>query len=77
MSSNITEGSIVIFDVKVYGYPYSPYYDAYKDHIFEVIGLYTERDSICIHAELKCISDPLVIVQGYVHLDEIQIFEEV
>lgn len=61
-------GMEVYFRSKVFSPPYSPYYDAYKGHKFKVVRLHYD-DS---HIELKCISDPNVIVAGYVHPDELK-----
>ena len=49
----------VCFRSKVFEGSYVPYYDAYKGHHFEVVAVH-EGD----HIQLKCVSDPTVIVQG-------------
>lgn len=66
MDNNITAGSIVFFHDKVFSSPYAPYYDEYKDQLFEVLAIH-EGD----HYELICISDFSVNVKGYVHGDEL------
>jgi|WetSurSiteA1Bulk_404760.scaffolds.fasta_scaffold500424_2 hypothetical protein len=68
--SNIGLGMKVCFRSKVFENPtYVPFYDAYKGHVFEVVGI--EDYS---HIELKCISDPSVKVDGLVHNDEVKRF---
>jgi hypothetical protein len=64
---HIGVGMNVCFRSKVFEAPYTPYYDAYKGHHFEVVGVYHYD-----HIELKCTTDPSVIVQGCVHSDELK-----
>jgi hypothetical protein len=64
---NIGQGMTVHFRSKVFHPPYVPYYDAYKGHTFQVLKMH-EGD----HAELTCISDPSIIVDGNVHADELK-----
>jgi hypothetical protein len=64
----VTVGQRVVFNPKVFKAPYAPYYDAYKDHEFEIVALH-HRDT---HIELKCVDDPAVLVKGYVHPDELK-----
>ena len=54
-------GSCVQFDEKVFAH--SPDYDAYRGEIFEVIAFRHNRT----HVELRCLSNPALIVQGLVH----------
>lgn len=60
-------GMDVYFRTKVFAPPYTPYYDAYRGHKFNVVALHEGG-----HVELKCISDPSVVVAGYVHDDELK-----
>lgn len=60
-------GMKVCFRSKVFEAPYTPYYDAYKGHQFEVVAIHEGN-----HIELKCTDDPSVIVQGCVHDDELK-----
>lgn len=61
-------GGSVKFADKVFAPPYTPHYDAYKGHVFQVVA-YHDNFS---HVELKCATDPQIVVNGYVHLDEVQ-----
>lgn len=61
-------GGFVKFADKVFTPPYTPYYDAYKGHVFQVVA-YHDNFS---HVELKCYDDPSIVVNGHVHLDEVQ-----
>jgi len=60
-------GQEVTFNEKVFNYPYAPYYNAYKDHTFEVVAFHYEDT----HVELICVTDRSLIVDGYVHPDEL------
>jgi len=61
-------GMRVYFKSHVFGENYKPYYDDYRGHIFEVIARpYKE------HLELKCVDDPTVIVNGYVHDSDLKL----
>jgi len=64
MKFNIDE--LVVFSPKVYAPPYKPYYDNYVEQIFKIVAFH-EGD----HIELECISDSNIIVNGYIHPDEI------
>ena len=64
----VTVGQRVVFNPKVFKAPYAPYYDAYKDHEFEVVALHYRGT----HIELKCVDAPEVLVKGYVHPDELK-----
>lgn len=66
METLISIGMKVCFDSKVFESPYTPYYDDYKGHQFEVINIHEGN-----HVELKCIDNPDVIVKGCVHDDEL------
>jgi hypothetical protein len=68
-------GSIVKFKNKVYTEPYAPYYDLYKDHVFQIdkIGHPDEDEPIDNrHVLLKCLDNPSLLVAGYVHEDELE-----
>ena len=54
-----------VFDPNDFWYPH---YEAYKGHKFQVVALHYGNT----HVELKCISDPNVVVDGYVHSDELK-----
>jgi len=56
---------IVVFNPKVYKSPYTPYYDAYKNHQFRIVAFHPGH-----HVELECI-DGDIVVEGYVHDDEL------
>lgn len=58
-------GMKVTFHPKVFKHPYTPYYDAYQGHTFEVVALHPGD-----HVELKCVSGT-VVVGGCVHDDEL------
>lgn len=64
--NQIKVGMVVVFEDKVFSPPYTPYYDSYKGHIFEVLAFH-EGD----HVKLKCVDDPSVAMQGYPHADEL------
>lgn len=57
----------------VYEEPYSPYYNKYHGHEF-VIDHYSTEDRE--HVWLKCISDPTIIVAGYVELYQLEEIDE-
>lgn len=59
------------FCEKVYSAPYAPYYDSYRDHVF-VIDHYSEEDESRQHVWLTCVSDPDIVVKGYVELDQLE-----
>ena len=59
-------GSKVVFSDKVFHHPYTPYYDAYKGHTFEVVAFHEGG-----HVQLKCVSDASVVVKGCPHDDEL------
>lgn len=64
-------GSHVIFHPKVFDEPYTPYYNEYKGHQFEVIGIHTDPDFLWTeHYELRCITGD-VKVKGHVHMSDI------
>jgi hypothetical protein len=56
-----------VFKDHVFQGAYVPYYDAYKGHIFEVVGI-----TYGGHVALKCISDPTVVVDGNVHRSDLK-----
>jgi hypothetical protein len=59
------------FKNKVYEKPYAPYYDQYQDQTF-VIDHYSKEDPLRQHVWLTCVSDPSIIVAGYVELDQLE-----
>jgi hypothetical protein len=59
-------GQHVTFHPKVFKPPYTPYYDEYEGHTFQIIALHEGG-----HIELKCVSGD-VKVAGYVHSDVLQ-----
>lgn len=61
-------GDIVTFTDKVFEPPYAPHYATYRGHVFRIVTYHHNRS----HLELCCISDPTIIVNGYVHLDVVQ-----
>lgn len=67
MKNKLKAGTYVYFHEKVFREPYSPYYDNYKNHKFRIVK--THEDN---HYELECISDPNLIVKGWVHGDELK-----
>ena len=75
----IKVGTVVEFHPKVYRPPYTPWYDEYDGHLFEVVACYTEEpygDEAEPHYKLKCIDDPSVKLKGNVHEDELVILKE-
>ena len=70
----ILMGTKVVFDPKVFKEPYGSYYDAYKGHVFEVVGLAQEEpygDELSHHYRLSCMDDPTIVVWENVHVDEL------
>ena len=65
-------GSRVVFKEHVYEAPHAPHYDAYKNHTFYIDRFHT-MDSLQQLVWLDCISDPLVVVDGYVNLCDLEI----
>lgn len=59
------------FKSYVYEGAYVPFYDKYKGHTF-VIDHYMEDDGHKDHVWMSCNSDPLIIVDGYVHLSDLE-----
>ena len=51
--------------------PYTPYYDSYRGHVF-AIDHYSEEDESRQHVRLTCVSDPDIIVKGYVELYQLE-----
>lgn len=64
---HIGVGMMVCFRSKVFAEPYAPYYDAYKGHHFQVVAIHYGD-----HVELKCVTDPNLMVDGFVHNDELK-----
>ena len=56
----------------VYKKPYAPYYDKYKDQTF-VIDHYSKEDESQQHVWLTCVSDPSIVVAGYVELHQLEL----
>lgn len=81
-------GDIVKFEDKVFAPPYVPYYDAYKDHVFQIISFWIYNDDAddlipineyynTCHIKIKCISNSNIKVGGLIHDDEIYVIYEV
>jgi hypothetical protein len=76
---NFKAGDKVEFNPKVYKAPYAPYYDSYQGETFEIVVVHIEEPygapehPHIVHIELKCISDPELIVAGNVHPDELEV----
>lgn len=61
-------GDTVEFLEHVYSPPYTPYYDAYKGHQFRVEKFMVDEGKLIRdHVWVVCLTDPSVIVKGYVH----------
>jgi len=58
----------------VYAPPYAPYYDQYRGHVF-VIDHYMAEDESQQHVWLTCVSDPGILVKGYVELYQLETVE--
>jgi hypothetical protein len=54
------------FVAKVFEAPFSPYFDAYKGHEFEIVA------RVEGHLILRCVTDPSVIVDGNVDDDLVE-----
>lgn len=54
------------FQDYVYEGPYIPFYDAYKGQEF-IIDHYMKEDERKEHVWLTCVSEPSIIVNGYLH----------
>lgn len=61
-------GNRVVFKDLVYAPPFSPHYDEYKEHVFEVLAFYYQNT----HVGLRCL-DADVPLRGYVHPDELRL----
>lgn len=59
------------FCEKVFHKPYAPYYDQYRGHVFE-IDHYHPEDSFGHHVWLSCVSDPDIVVAGYVEMYQLE-----
>jgi hypothetical protein len=71
MKSDLQAGMSVVFDVRVFKPPYTPYYDEYKGHVFQIVKIHTTEpygDPEAPHAELICIDDSKIRVDGNVDL---------
>ena len=55
----------------VYEKPYSPYYDSYRRHEF-TIDHYSAEDETQQHVWLTCVTDPSILVRGYVELHQLE-----
>lgn len=62
-------GDKVEFMPHVFEAPYTPHYDAYKGHLFEVVTIMCDADDgeVEDHLELRCVDDPSISVNGFVH----------
>lgn len=58
------------FKDKMFEKPYAPYFDAYKGLVFKCLRLGLDN-----HIFLVCVDDPFVIVDGAVHLDELDMLD--
>ena len=59
----------------VYEKPYAPYYDRYRGHEF-AIDHYLKEDETQQHVWLTCVSDPSIVVTGYVELYQLEKINE-
>ena len=64
-------GDRVVFEDAVYAPPFSPYYDEYKGHVFEVVSFHYGNT----HVNLRCL-DADVKVRGYAHPDELRLADD-
>lgn len=75
-------GTRVKFEPKVFTAPYVPYYDAYFGEVFEIIQFHvdstveddlieSDQYELGCHVELKCVSNPSIVVAGLVHDNEL------
>ena len=55
----------------VYEKPYAPYYDSYRGHEF-TIDHYSAEDETQQHVWLTCVTDPSILVRGYVELHQLE-----
>lgn len=58
------------FHDRVFAEPYSPYYDDYVGQEF-VIDHWLEEDEQNQHVMLTCITNPAIMVKGYVELSNL------
>lgn len=61
-----------IFKPHVYETPFTPYYDSYKNHVFQICGYHPEPNN---HVYLKCIDDPSIKVNGCVEMEDLEEYE--
>jgi hypothetical protein len=59
------------FKKHVYAPPYTPYYDAYKGHVFVIDHYHPDKDATD-HVWLICVDDPKVKVLGYVEIGDLK-----
>ena len=59
------------FRDKVFSAPYAPYYDQYRGHTF-CIDYYMAEDESQQHVWLTCVSDPSIVVKGYVEMNQLE-----
>lgn len=59
------------FKKHVYSPPYTPYFDRYKGHEFEITST-SEEDTTGGHVFVKCITDTSIVVVGCVHLHNLE-----
>lgn len=55
----------------VYEKPYAPYYNSYRGHEF-TIDHYSAEDETQQHVWLTCVTDPSILVRGYVELHQLE-----
>jgi hypothetical protein len=59
-------GQLVEFVPEVYGEPYAPHYDRYRDQRFQVAGFEDIGDMLVTGVWVECVSDPSIEVEGFV-----------
>jgi len=64
-----------IFCDRMYEGSFAPYYSKYKGHVFVITHTHPEDES-GNHVWLNCISDPSVVVDGYVHVYDLVPYEK-
>ena len=69
-------GSLCRFQNRMFGPPHAPHYDAYCGHTF-VIDHEHPEDPGGEHVWLKCITNPELTVNGYVHRSDLQLVDAV
>jgi hypothetical protein len=65
----LKKGARVRFRAKVFRPPWSPHYDEYRGHLFVIEAFKHSRS----HLQLRCLSDPTIVMKGLVHPDEVKL----